>query len=233
MYHSVGKVCNKEEGELIYCISEENFKKQLEIINIFNKRQSDSSNKVVITFDDGDETNYSIAYPLLKKYGLNAAFFIIGSRVGTPGYMDWVQIKKLQFDGMIIGSHGMTHRILPLLDDRDLFYELGESKRLLESRIGCVVEYFSIPRGFCNKRILTFAKKIGYKKVFTSDLVGNSFEYGRIAIKRDWDSKIFLGILKGKIPFWYFINSAIKKHVIWVLGVSNYDRLRTKVLGLW
>lgn len=41
---------------------------------------------VYITFDDGYYSNYSIAYPLLKKYGLKATVFTIGVSVGHMEY---------------------------------------------------------------------------------------------------------------------------------------------------
>lgn len=45
-------------------------------------------NPVVITFDDGYESNYSLAYPLLKKYNMKATIFVIGSSIGKDTYKD-------------------------------------------------------------------------------------------------------------------------------------------------
>ena len=43
---------------------------------------------VVITFDDGYLSNYSIAYPILKKYNFNATIFVIGVSFGNDTYKD-------------------------------------------------------------------------------------------------------------------------------------------------
>lgn len=43
---------------------------------------------VVITFDDGYQSNYDHAYPILQKYGASAAIFAIGSSVGRSTYKD-------------------------------------------------------------------------------------------------------------------------------------------------
>ena len=37
---------------------------------------------VVLTFDDGDESVYRFAYPLLEKYGMKGTIFVITSRMG-------------------------------------------------------------------------------------------------------------------------------------------------------
>ena len=43
---------------------------------------------VVITFDDGYRSNYTLAYPILQKYGMEATIFAIGVSFGTDHYKD-------------------------------------------------------------------------------------------------------------------------------------------------
>lgn len=43
---------------------------------------------ICITFDDGYESNYNIAYPYMKKLGMNGTIFVIGSSVGKDTYKD-------------------------------------------------------------------------------------------------------------------------------------------------
>ena len=43
---------------------------------------------VVITFDDGYRSNYTLAYPILRKYGMKATIFAIGVSFGTDHYKD-------------------------------------------------------------------------------------------------------------------------------------------------
>ena len=43
---------------------------------------------VVITFDDGYESNYTLAYPILQKYSMKATIFAIGVSFGTDHYKD-------------------------------------------------------------------------------------------------------------------------------------------------
>lgn len=221
MYHSIGKPANGEIGADLYCVSVEEFKKQI----------ASSLPKVVITFDDGLEDNYTNAYPILKEFGLKAYFFVLASRISTEGYMDWKQLKELRDAGMIIGSHGMTHRILTELSDEDLDYELRESKRIIEENLQCPANYLSIPRGFYNQKVIDKAREIGYREIFTSKLKdSDDFIFGRIAVKGNWDFSYFTKVVNSGLSLKDRAKEFIKDSSKKMLGANRYDKLRTAVL---
>lgn len=60
---------------------------------------------VLITFDDGYESNYLHAYPVLARYGMKAAIFMVGSLAGrTEGdltYLSWMQMAELERSGVV------------------------------------------------------------------------------------------------------------------------------------
>ena len=65
---------------------------------------------VSLTFDDGDENQYSIGYLHgLQPHGMNGTFFIISNAVGTDGSMTWSQVGALDTAGQEIGGHTMNH----------------------------------------------------------------------------------------------------------------------------
>ena len=229
MYHAIGASNNSKVGAGLYSVSQNNFRAQMEYI--VHRPSSIVHRQVLITFDDGDLTNYTTAYPILKELGITAYFFILVSKVGTPGYMNWQQLKELRDNGMIIGSHGMTHRILTTLKDEEIESELKDSKKILEDNLGFTIEYLSIPRGFCNENIIARAKEIGYKAIFTSNPKDNDgFRFGRIAVKRDWDLTYFTKVINGKFPLKYRVEELIKKSSKRILGIRNYDKIRSKIL---
>lgn len=43
---------------------------------------------VMITFDDGYRNNYTLAYPILQKYGMKATIFAVGATFGSDHYKD-------------------------------------------------------------------------------------------------------------------------------------------------
>lgn len=228
MYHSVGTSASQEIGAGLYCVSVTNFREQMQEVH---SPQSMIHNKVTVTFDDGLEDNYTNAYPILREFGLKAYFFILVGRVGTRGYMNWQQILELKDGGMIIGSHGMSHRILTGLSDEELDYELGESKKVLENSLGKSVDYFSIPRGFCNKMVIEKAKKTGYKTVFTSNLKDrDGFKIGRIPVKGSWDLGYFIKVINRGYSIKDIAKEKLKNYAKIILGAKNYDRIRTRIL---
>lgn len=248
MYHSIGRPANGEAGAELYCVSANNFRGQMEYASLSAKVNSqwpiaNSQNRknhrpsaidyrpIIITFDDGDITNYQYAYPTLKDFGLRAGFFILVSKAGTQGYMSWAQIKELKDEGMLIGSHGLTHRILTELSDGDLDYELKESKRILEENLSAPVDYLSIPRGFYNKKVIEKAKELGYKAVFTSTSKdSDGFKLGRIPVKGSWDLAYFKKILDNGLSLKDKAGELLKTSSKKILGPKRYDRIRTAVL---
>ncbi len=80
-------------------------------------------NAVLLTFDDGYESFYAHAYPILRKYEFPAANFVIvapiddRSRPGIPK-LTWEQMREMQAAGMRFYSHTYdSHRLGPIDSD--------------------------------------------------------------------------------------------------------------------
>lgn len=136
---------------------------------------------VVLTFDDGYDDAYTVALPLLKKYGMTGTFGIITGKAGKPGYMTWEQIVKLNEAGMEIVAHTVSHLELPTLSDNVLASELENSRKILEKNLGHPVRDLVYPSGKYDERVMAAAKAAGYlsgrttkRGVVTKDT--NSFE---------------------------------------------------------
>ncbi len=230
MYHSIGGMGTGEVGSELYAVPVEEFREQMQYISGVKEAVLYRGGPF-ISFDDGLEDNYTNAYPVLKDFGLKAYFFILISKVGTRGFMNWQQIGQLRNDGMVIGSHGMTHKILAELNDEGLEYELRESKRILEDKLRQPVEYFSIPRGFYNKKVIEKAKQIGYKALFTSDARdSDGFKFGRIPVKAGWSLDDFIRIINDGFTFKEKTEELLKNYSKKIIGAKNYDRLRMRIL---
>jgi peptidoglycan/xylan/chitin deacetylase (PgdA/CDA1 family) len=112
----------------------------------------DLSKTVVLTFDDGYQDFYTDAFPLLKQCGFTATVFLASDRIrNTPAciegadYLTWSEVRELHSEGVIFGSHSVTHADLRSLGPEQIDYELGFSKETIEQQIGAPVESFSYP----------------------------------------------------------------------------------------
>jgi peptidoglycan/xylan/chitin deacetylase (PgdA/CDA1 family) len=73
---------------------------------------------VVLTFDDSVKSHFTVAAPLLKKYGFGATFFITEGftfKTNSRDYMTWEEIRELDRQGFEIGNHTRDH--LSIADD--------------------------------------------------------------------------------------------------------------------
>src|SRR3989338_549745 len=201
----------RETGADLYDVTAENFRAQMEwlkenlyrTVTIRKNLDAFSTKEMLLTFDDGEMNNCTAAMPLLKEFGFISHFFLIAKRIGKDGYMGWEQIRQLNAEGMVVGSHGFSHEILTNLLDTQIREELSASKKHLERNMGIPVESISIPRGFCNEKIIRMARETGYRHIFMSEKPDN-FQAGcfsRVALKSNWSLERFALALDGKAPF--------------------------------
>lgn len=134
-----------------------------DLLDYFDTGRPLPAKAVAITFDDGRYGQYKWAYPLLKKYGLTATFFITTDWVGKADFLTWPQIKEMSDGGMTIGSHSLDHAALSKVDDQQLRAELSGSKKILEEKIGKTVDLLAYPGGSYSSRVIELAKEAGYQ----------------------------------------------------------------------
>jgi len=119
---------------------------------------------VIISFDDGWETQFEYALPSLEKYHYPATFFVVTDYIGRPGFISWPQLQTLLTDGMRIGSHSRSHpRLTKIKDSTKLWDQIYNSKTILESQLEISVEEFAYPYGAYNPGAAAAVKQAGYR----------------------------------------------------------------------
>jgi peptidoglycan/xylan/chitin deacetylase (PgdA/CDA1 family) len=122
-----------------------------------------------LTFDDANESDFTVALPALQARGLKARFFVLAGRIGQPGFLSASQLEGLCAAGMTIGTHGMHHRPWAKLDRGELHEELIVARDRLRKMTGSTVDEASCPFGSYNRRVLRSLRGAGYRTVYTSD----------------------------------------------------------------
>ena len=125
---------------------------------------------VGLAFDDGNSSDVEHALEILLRRGRTARFFLLTGRIGTEGYLDGEDIRRLHLAGMGIGSHGVDHRDWRTLSASELDRELTVSRRVLSEVVGSeVVSEAACPFGSYDRRVLRAVRDAGYRTVYNSD----------------------------------------------------------------
>ena len=155
----------------------------------------------------------------------NACFFSVGELIKNMSYLnqksffnDILKIKNLtdysnlmlNYEDLIllsnsklieIGSHGINHQNMNILNDNELISEIKNSKSILEKILNKQVLHFAYPYGGFNDfndKSSFLIKKFGYKSAVTT-LRGshnyNNFKLSRYGVDNFYSAKSLLGML--------------------------------------
>lgn len=153
-------------SDYTYAISASRFEEHLQAL----KSIGHSAYAGRVTFDDGHRSQLQYAVPLLAKHGISAIFFIATGWTNVRNeFMTSAQLCELVKLGHVMGSHSVSHPMLPHCSQVELEQELGNSRRFLEDTIGAPISSISLPHGRYNQRVLMACAAAGYTEVFTSD----------------------------------------------------------------
>jgi peptidoglycan/xylan/chitin deacetylase (PgdA/CDA1 family) len=116
---------------------------------------------VIITIDDGNDDIYKYAFPILKKYGYFATFYVVQRYINGELMVTKDQLVEMIKGGWEIGSHSKHH-----VDLRgatiDLQNEMRMSKLEMEDLLGVPINSFAYPFGYVNDQILAKIWTFGY-----------------------------------------------------------------------
>ncbi|NMA34135.1 MAG: polysaccharide deacetylase family protein [Clostridiaceae bacterium] len=153
-------------------------------------------NPVVITFDDGYRSNYELAYPLLKKYGMAATINVIGVSMGADTYKDtgvpithhfnFDEAREMMKSGLIdIQSHSYDMHNSETLDSdyrQGVYMKTGESegeyiaafrsdfersRKEIEANTNSKVIAYAYPNGFYTTLSEVLLSEMGVKITLT------------------------------------------------------------------
>lgn len=149
---------------------------------------------VVLSFDDGYESFYRYAFPVLKKYGLPATVFVYTDFLGGGDALSWAQLQELHASGLVdVQSHTKSHR--NLVERRageseeryrvNLEAELRVPRELLQRRLSRLqVTHLAYPFGDADATVQEAAARNGFDLGATVVPGGNAFFAQPLMLRR-------------------------------------------------
>ena len=199
MYHAVHVMDPSEASNANLIVAPDNFETQIkamvdagyyfltpeEAYKAFTENALPAKKVVWLTFDDGNEDFYTIAYPILKKYKAKATNNIITGFVkkGNAGNLTVKQMKEMMAHGMSFQSHTVNHPDLSVNDKATQKVELTDSIDFLEDKLNTKVNTIAYPSGRYNQTTLDLAKKT-YKLGLTTNEGLASAKDGLLSLNR-------------------------------------------------
>lgn len=199
MYHAVHVMDPSEASNANLIVDPDPFEAQIkalakagyyfltpeEAYKAFTENALPAKKVVWLTFDDGNEDFYTIAYPILKKYKAKATNNVITGFVkkGNAGNLTVKQMKEMMAHGMSFQSHTVNHPDLSATDKATQKAELTDSIDFLENELNTKVNTIAYPSGRYNQTTLDLAKKT-YKLGLTTNEGLASAKDGLLSLNR-------------------------------------------------
>ena len=140
---------------------------------------------VVITVDDGHESFYRLAFPLLKKHAVKVTLFVTTDTVGTRDAITWLQLQEMMATGLVdVQAHSKSLRNLAerapgeadLAYRRGLELEVQLSRKAIEQRLpGVTVVHFAYPFGQANAHVIETLQRNAFELGLTMNPGSNAF----------------------------------------------------------
>lgn len=249
MYHEITDrpVSEIPVEERPYAITNVEFDQQVAFLiqqgittRFVNADQPNGGRSAVITFDDGHASDVFAALPRLLNHGLKAEFYITTGWIGKPGYVSRADIRELAAAGMVLGTHGVTHRYFDDLTEAELRLELLDSKSALEDIVGQGVFGGSAPGGRIHSHTQQIASNLGYRYLCVSnaDLAdlrpAGEFQFvPRFAVNRNMPLEKYSRLASGdrRTVFLQNARTTMLSYAKRALGNRNYEVLRRRLLS--
>ena len=187
LYHHIGEVPRYSDGYRLY-VSPERFEHQMaylsragyqclsleDVVRRWQHGVAQPRKSFVLTFDDGFRDVYTVAWPIMRRYGFTATVFFVTERAGShPDWgtqvqssgaqlLSWSEARDLVAAGFTFGSHTLTHPRLTSLGGELALRELRQSKVDMEENLQLVVNLFAYPFGASNDCIQHMVADTGY-----------------------------------------------------------------------
>ena len=124
-------------------------------------------NYILLTVDDGFESFYLNAWPILKEKKIPFILFISTREVGKHGYMTWNQIKEISSNNFVtIGNHSHSHEYLVDWQNDKIKNDLETAIKIFKKELGYSPKIFSYPFGEYSTSLKKIVSELNFEFAF-------------------------------------------------------------------
>jgi peptidoglycan/xylan/chitin deacetylase (PgdA/CDA1 family) len=119
---------------------------------------------IVLSFDNGYQSQYSQALPVLRRLGWVGVENV--QLTGLPpsqGGLSAAQVRGLVAAGWELDTQGFSHADLVTLDGAELHYQVAVARTTIQRRYGVPVNWFCYPSGHYDATVVAAVKAAGYR----------------------------------------------------------------------
>ena len=148
----------------------------------------------LLTIDDGHESAFKIAAPMLAEAGIPSVLFVCPGRLGDrAGWSDYYPSESLATAeellplpglGMELGIHGMDHTPTINMDELTLETHIVQSRAELERLTGTPARSFAFPFGKHDNAAREAIAAAGYDVAFAVAREDGRFAVDRVFVRR-------------------------------------------------
>jgi peptidoglycan/xylan/chitin deacetylase (PgdA/CDA1 family) len=200
-YHRVGNGANKMTvsaaafGQQLDWLAANGYRviRLRDLQGFLEGRQALPRRSVVLTFDDGYESYYRFAYPLIKKHNVPATVFLYTDFVGAGDALTWPQMAEMTASGLIdIQAHSKTHANLldRYRDENEAAYrqrmesEVRLPREQIQRKLRQDVSLYAYPYGDANETVLDVLSAQRYQLGVTVNPGGTPFYAQPLMLRR-------------------------------------------------
>lgn len=230
LYHEIGPRSRPSANLDCFCLAER-FRAQMyflkdhavpvlpaaEACALLSSGRAVTQHGVVLTFDDADTSFLEYAMPVLEELDFPSVVFAVAGQLGQRA--DWVkdsrnaiplmsgqQLRSLPAHRVEIGSHSMSHRKLTELTELQAFFEMRDSRAMLEDVLGRPIRSFAYPHGRYDATVMSLACTAGYIDAYSTDGQRSFTDAGdRLCVPRKYitchdDLNSFANLIRNNFP---------------------------------
>ncbi len=125
-------------------------------------------NTVGFSVDDADRSFLEKGWPLFKEKGFPVTLFVTTNTIfeGSKNYLSWDEIRRLELEGVTIGSHSHSHHHMSNLSLSEVKEELEISNRIFLRELGKIPSIFAYPYGEADENFFELLKDYNFDAAF-------------------------------------------------------------------